>query len=581
MRNARAAIAALTTMSLVGAVASLGGAAHAATTGVGTSQVTTTVANLQLGTNGALLGVRLLGDDARSTIDSKVAAAAEAFSRFTGLAVTSDTVPDLKTLSSETLESRQPGGEPSVTKGSVNLSTPKTGVNIPPTVLSGTIGLAHLSSEAAATQAKSALSATLTNATVGGALVSVNGVTSSLNTAATSAQSDSSRSVKIDQVVVLDLGSLLSGLGLPLADLPVSIIQGLLTELQTTVVGLGAPAVVNGLIDDLQAEVTSLVTQRDALAPATPPLVSGAIGTVVDTINDLGLGTVIDSTTEAAIVPLTTATDQLNALIDELQAALSDVLADVLATLDGAPLLQVDSVDVGVTTKAADTVANSAAGITAKIGAIKVGAADQGHVDLVDTLTTINTTVNGVNAQLKDTLKGIDPGLENLVTFSVFERATTTPVTEANGYVTATDGITALKAVVTPPAALATIVSGIQAQAGIADEIIAGGGTVPTLSASMPTLGTTTGNATPLGGGATVTFGSVSGTSNFAPQVAGGGGGSGGPGTEDDRGLLSATGSNSTVPMTALALFLIALGLGFREWVRMPVPARIRDDGRG
>lgn len=579
MRNARAAIAALTTMSLVGAMASLGGAAHAATTGVGTSQVTTTVANLQLGTNGALLGVRLLGDDARSTIDSKVVSTAEAFSRFTGLAVTSDTVAALKTLSSPTLESKQPGGEASVTKGSVNLSNPATDVHVPPTVLSGTIGLAHLSSEAAATQAKSALSATLTNATVGGGLASVTGVTSGLNTAAVSTQSDANRSVKVDQVVVLDLGSLLSGLGLPLTDLPVSVVQGLLTELQTTVTGLGAPAVVNSAIDDLQTQISDLEAAITAGATALPT--GSTVTTIVDLINSTPLGPVVDPTTVTTI-SAGTVTQQLNDLLDATQDTLADVLAAVLATLDGAPLLQVDSVDVGVTTKAADTVADSLATVTAKIGAIKVGAANLGAVDLVDALTTINATVNGVNAQLKDTLKGIDPGLENLVTFSVFERATTeaTRLTEANGYVTATDGITALKAVVTPPAALATIVSGIQAQTSIADEILStAGGALPTgLSTSMPTLGTTTGNATPLSGGATFTLASLNSTSNFAPQVAGGGGG---PGTENDRGLLSATGSNSTVPMTALALFLIALGLGFREWVRMPVPARVRSGGRG
>lgn len=577
MRHARAAIAALTTLSLVGAMASIGGAAQAATNGVGTSQVSTTVANVQLGTNGALLGVRLLGDDARSTIDSKVASSAEAFSRLTGLAISSDTVTDLKTLSSPPVESKQPGGDASVTTGSVDLSNPGGGVTVPSSVLSGSIGLAHLSSEAATTQAKSALSATLTNASVGGALASVAGVTSGLNTAAVATQSDSSRSIKVDQVVVVDLGSLLDGIGLDLPDLGVDTLTALLTELNTTVNGLNGAAV-NAIVDDLQDEITTL--------SAAVTLPGGTVATAVDTINDLGttlgIGTIIDSTTEAVIAnPALTVTQQINALVDELQAALSDLLGDVLTTLDGLALLKVDSVDVGVTTKAADTVANSVHTISGKIGAITVGNAALGTVDVTQALADVNAKVTEVNNEIKGVLNGVDPGLGDMVTISVFERANGYGLSEANGYVKAVDGITGLKASVTPPTTLSTIVAAIQAAPSAEDVIVANGGTVPTaLSDAMGTLGTTlNNNATPLGNGATVTIASINSSSEFAPQLAGTNSG-GGPGDDNDR-SLAATGSNDAIPMTAMALLLIALGLGFREWIRMPVPMRARGDGRG
>jgi hypothetical protein len=267
----------------------------------------------------------------------------------------------------------------------------------------------------------------------------------------------------------------------------------------------------------------------------------------------------------------------LNSLIDTLQAVLADVLADVLATLDGAPLVKVDGIDVGVTTKAADTVANSAAGVTAKIAAIKVGAVSRGPIDVTQALADVNADVTSVNNTLKDALDGIDPGLANLVTIAVFERAAGYGVSEANGYVKAVDGITALKATVTPPSTLSTILTTIQGQTSIADAILAEGGTVPSLSAAMATLGTTLNNtASPLGGGATVTLASVNGTSEFAPNIAG----AGGPGDETDRNL-AATGSNDAVPMTALALLLIALGLGFRQWIRMPIPVRVRVRSKG
>jgi hypothetical protein len=598
MRNARAAVAAITTMALAGAMASIG-TARAAATGVGTSQASTTVVDVELGPDGSLLGVRLLGDDARSTIDPKVAATAEAFSRFTALTVSSDTVDAVEALSSAPLESKQPGGEATVTKGSMDLSDPAGdgSVPVPPTVLDGNIGFAHLSSEAAGSQAKSAIGATLTDAAVAGDLLSVAGVTSGLNTAASSTQSSASRSVKIDQVVVLRLGSLLAGIGLPVEELPVPTVQDLLTELNTTVAGLGADEEVNAIIDDLQAQIDGLAADLAVLAPSTPPLASGAIGTVVDTINDLGLGTIVDSSTEATIadpVATTTATEQLDALIDQLQGSLADVLETVLATLDGAPLLTVDSVDVGVTTKAADTVANSTHGITGSVSGIVVGSRAGTSIDATETVGDANAKVAGVNDQLKGALGQIHDDLEDLVTVSVLERAAAKGVSAANGYVTATDGVTAFKATVTPPSTLDTVTGDIKAQAdGIAQQIADLAGTLPPLpqTASMAAMGTTLDNdATPLGDGATVTLASMNGTSTYAAQFGGGGSGSGdgsgdgsgsgtadGPGTDRDRGLLAATGSNDALPMTAAALFLIALGLGLREWVRMPAPARTRE----
>src|SRR5687767_1265496 len=87
MRFVRVAAAA-TSLLVIGAASSLG-SAGAATTGVGTSTVSTSILHASLGDAGSLLDVRLLGDEAQSTLDSKTAAAPTAFSKLTALKATS------------------------------------------------------------------------------------------------------------------------------------------------------------------------------------------------------------------------------------------------------------------------------------------------------------------------------------------------------------------------------------------------------------------------------------------------------------------------------------------------------------
>jgi hypothetical protein len=571
MRKIRVAAAAITTMTLVGAVTSMG-SARAGTTGVGTSEVSTTVLDVQLGTDGSVLGVRLLGDDARSSIDPKVAAG-EAYSRLHAVSVSSDTVTALN-KSSGLSESKQPGGDADVTTGSINLSQPATDVTVPAEVLSGTIGVANLASKVAPGQATSAIDATLTNAALAGGLVTAAGITSTVATEALAAQSAATRLVKADQVVLLDLGSLLAGLNIALTDLPLDAVTGLLDDLGVDVDGIGDAAAVHAAIDDLQTKLGALTAPGATVTTTT-------VTTIIDTVNGLGsglgLGTVVDSGTVTTITT-STGVDQINLLIDELQGILGEVVDQVLTTLDNLALLKVSAVEVGVTTKAADTVANSTHGITAKIGGITVGGTTLPGVNIVDTLATINSTVATVNGTLGDALGSIHPDLGTLLDVAVFQRAAGHGVTTADGYTKAVDGITALSVKITPPAALASVLTTIAASTErLGDLLVLAGATVPNLNLPMKSLGTQTNTPTvgALGNGGTVTLASLGNTSNFAPQLAGTGTGTGtGTGSEGPRNVTAATGSDSTVPLTALAMLLIALGLGFREWVRMPAPRR-------
>lgn len=586
MRKSRAAVAAFTTMTLLGAVTSLG-SARASATGVGTSQVSTTVLDVQLGDDGAVLGIRLLGDDARATIDPKVAAGA-AHSRITPVAVSSDTVTALN-KSSGVKESKQPGGEADVTTGSVNLSEPADGVTVPSAVLSGTLGLANLASEAAANQAKAAIEAKLTNAAAAGGLLSVDGVTSTVASHALATESSSVRSVKADKVVVLDLGALLAGLNILITDLPLPVVADLLDTLETTV-GTLTGAQLEAAVADLQADIDAVQDEIDALDALSA--LPGTVEDTADTLNTigatLGVGDLLTDDTVTDVTAITDPAAQLDAVIDELQLVvdgltddLADLLDEIVATLDGLALLTVNTVEVSVTTKAADTEGNSVADVTAKIGGIEVGGKALPGVNLIDALSTIDATLDNVDTTIENSLKTVDSRLGSLVDVAVFERRTGHGVSTADGYTKAVDGITALRVAITPPAELADIITTITGTAGsLGDLLTSVGSTLPTLDAAMRTLTTqtNTSSAGALGDGGTVRLASIDNSADFAPQLTTGpGGGTGtGTGTENPRNSLAATGANSTIPLTALAMLLIALGLGFREWVRMPAPRRLQ-----
>jgi len=142
--------------------------------------------------------------------------------------------------------------------------------------------------------------------------------------------------------------------------------------------------------------------------------------------------------------------------------------------------------------------------------------------------------------------------------------------------VKAVEGVTALRVTITPPSTVGEIVDAIVAAAGLDEAIAENDGTPPELDGTMGSLSTALGGARTLDDGGTVRIAQVLGTSEFKVSAAGTGSptnsgspGSGTPG-EDNR-SLPATGRNSTLPLTALATLLVALGLGFREWIHMPV----------
>lgn len=566
--------AAATSLLVLGAATSIG-SAGAAATGVGTAKASTTVVGVSLGTDGSLLDVRLIGDDAQSTIDANTAAAPEAYSKLTALRAKSTIVNDPTTsapldLTLSALESRQPGGQAEVTQSSIDLANP--GVPVLSglgDIVSGNLNLAKLTSFAEGTTAKSSITGSLTNAKLAGALLDAQAVGNTLGSESTSTQSTSTRAVEVDAITVLDVGALLSGLGIALSDLTPDELSALLEGLGISLPNVDPTATLSDVIDQVQEQLVAL----DALIDGSTGIVDGAAG---DIIADLGLDGVIPSTDIDAIDDAGDPIAQANALVDALQAALVDLLNTALSALDAAPLLKLDGVNVSVATKAADTVENSSATRTGEIGAITVGNLSLPAIDLLDTAETINGVLEGVDIAIADVLdvigvEGVDVSLSELVNVKVLQASEPT-VEKVGDYVRASAGITGLTATITPPADLAELVEAIKEQtetAGTSAAALIDGyeGELAALSDAMDEFEAVLGGAvTALGGGATIKVAEVMGFSEFRAATA--------PGTSDDP-PLAATGS-STWRLTAVGFLLLALGLGLGRWFEMPTPAWVR-----
>ncbi|HZQ26665.1 MAG TPA: hypothetical protein VFA94_03100 [Acidimicrobiales bacterium] len=536
------------------------GPARAATTGVGTSSVSTTILGVDLG-DGSLLNVKLLADQSRSTIDPATSSAADAFTTLTPLHIGS--AIGVVNYDAPALETRQPVGQ-ATNERSVSLSP--AGLT---SVIDGKVDLASLTSAVDANGARSSLSSTLADASLVGGLADVHAMSSALNTSAAPAVSTGTRSINIDALTVIKLADLLKGLGIDITDLNVTQVDALLTALKTAVTGVPNGSTLADTITAIQGEVATL----DAAITSGIGLVNGTAGTVVSL---LGLGALIPPATVGTITG--TPAQQTQLLIDTLNGALATLLNTAATTLNGLALLRVDGVNVGVTTKAADTVANSVATLTGALGSVSVGGVDLPPVNLADTLAqvqaaqqTITDTVNGALATITAPVGGSPVSLQNAVSITLFNKDVPPTVATAGKYTDAKAGITAIKATVKPPVNLAGLVSAIKAQTvggtSIGALVTTAGGTLPAaLAPGMTSLNTTLAATTgALAQGATITAVQVLGESLFAPTPA--------PAApvSTPGNTLPRTGG-TTVPWAALGLLLVALGLGLRSWFDLPLP---------
>lgn len=579
-------------LALAAAVAA-GPAAQAAPSSAGTSQTTTRLLEIDLGSGGSLLGLKLVGEEGAASTSG----VASAVARLRTFDLTSGTIGALN-LSGPVVEATSSGTR-SVTPPAVDLGAP-AGVAVPAGLLAGRVVPGTLTAAVDASGARSALGATVEGLSLVGGLVSAGNLTSNLGAAVASTDANGTRGLEAGAIKVVDLGALLQGLGLPLAELPVGAVSDLLGRLGLAIPQVTGTQTLEGVVTDLSSKViglTGILPAGTLSAAALGDLLDpGVVEDVTDALDPVTAPTQGGSTLDSVVGSLTqeatallasvglsqTATVQdLVNKVNELTATLTGALNGALAALDAAPLLTVDGVKVGVQAKAARTVESSLSQVTATVGSIKVGGLPAlPALDLGATAGQLGAALGAVQAALDGVLSTIDPGLAGLVKVTAFEK--TSSVTPAADGTKAVAGLTALTATIAPPANLGQIIQTLAGAAGIGDLLAGAGLPLPSLDSAMSQLTATLGglNAAAfsaqaldigaLAGGAAIRLGSVSSASTFGAAAA-----AVVPGQPVPQGTLPRTGSENMPGLAGLAALLLALGLGLPQWTQRPAARRV------
>jgi hypothetical protein len=541
MRRFRLLGAAASVAALIGAAVAAGGPAVAAANGVGTSRATTTGIEVSLGTDGSLLDVAVLSDDGLANIDPK---------QGTPSAASTALSPLTSTSSLSALNLSLPKVSVSSTGAADNKSVPTISLAHAP-LTTGSISPLSLSAVVDSAQgAASGLNSTLSNVTAVGGLLSVPSATSSLGAAAKPGDSDGLRGVSIPSIQVLNLGAVLQGLGINPANLQLGQLGNVLGTLGVTVPNGSSPALTGAQL------VSTINSLSGVLTTALPNGIQGVPAATLISALPAPLQTLIGSLIPGGIpVGATTVGD----LVTALNSQITGLLTGALNGIGSAPLLQVKDLVIGVTTKAADTVANSTADIKASLGSVQVGNLPVPGVDVATILGNAQTTINQVLTQA---------GLGNLITVKVLDQSKS--VGTQNGYVNSLANLTAVHVAIAPLSSL----TGGAAQAGTdtVGQLFTTAGSnasaVPALSAAMATLngaGLPTAAAGALTDGATVDVAQVGAVSTFAPT---GSTPSNPPAATPQNGTLATTGGPTQL-LGLVGLLLLATVAGLR-WLRRP-----------
>jgi len=468
-------------------------------------------------------------------------------------------------------------------------------------ILSGAALPLSVSALVDAEGARSALGAALADLDVLGGIVGLQGVDLDLGSEALVSDSAANRGVSVQDLEVLDLESLLAGLGIPLTDLPLDALLGMLDGLGlleqlpvdlTDVSVDGVLDIVDGLLDQatpLVAQVDTLTGQIDQLETAVDELGTAGGQTCTTVLQPLGglLGgfTPVQLCTDVASTittltgqvttleaTLTTVRATLDPILDQLRSLLSGT-DGVLGLLGGTSLLGVDGLDVEVLTQATDDVATSIADVTATLGAVQVGALPAlGALDLGAGVAQVDALLGQVEAAVGGVLGQVAPSLSDLVSVNTLQEETS--VTEAAGKVIADAGFTGLVVEVQPVLAeVEALLAGLGGAGSLGDTLDGLGLPVPTSGAGEvlalnQSLAGVTGGLPLLGGLAaldqplSLRVASISQRSSFAAGAVPATPGTPGAPTQTPGGpTLPRTGSSDPVVLVlAMGAALVALG---------------------
>ena len=541
--------------------------------GLGTSKASQALLDFALGKGGSLLGIKLMADSATSTIDDAVAPA-HGVSSLVPLSITSEVLPAINNLTSSILnatrfESRTPGGQPEVSGSALNLASPGGVLGLPLGLLGGELVPNKLTSALDGAGARSTLDAALAKLSIVSGLLKIDSVSNKLGTAAALPNANGTRALEIGAVSLLNLGDLLKGLGLPLELLDLSIVSNLVGALGLPVALPGGSSDLLGAVNGLVADITGIT---GAVGGATE-LLDDVVSTVPQ-VNSLlgGLPTSLplsgNNLVPTDVLALPTGTVQN--LLNTLQGTLQNLLGTALGLLDNLTLLKLDGATVAANTKAADTLANSVADVTAKLGGLNVLGLQLPGVDLL----SIGSLLNGVTTQLGNVLGIIDPSLKDLVKVGVLDK--TTSLTTANGYNNALAALDVLSVSITPPALLSNLVNTLTGTLGLSalGKLSAAGvanpaGSLPLLGDGALALGNLLNLPATVGAltqGLSLKIGSVQSASQFKLASAPAPAAVAAPVPQD---TLPRTGGD-TRTLGILAAGMAMLALGVRRWARRP-----------
>ena len=568
MRTSRllGAFAAATIAAIAPLSATIASAAEPS--GVGRGTVGSTLLQVDVGPAGDVLSVRLLSDEGRSTIDPADGAPVSSTS-LTPFTITSGAVPALN-LSSPAVGTSSTGPEEAKSVSPALPSVP---------ALSGSLS-ATLSSIVDAAGARSGLDTNLSNLSVAGGLLSVPSATVALGTSATSTQSNGTRSISIPSIEVLNLGAVLEGLGLTLADLPLDDLLGLLASLGIELPDIADPAAVvaavDGAIDSLQGETGALTDDLcaevdgalgtvgglagvGAVGDAAQDIVDDATAPVTDAVDtpDLPISTPLSA--QALPVSCDSLTGTVESLIDDLQEIVGGLVGGILATLDDTALLSVEGIEIGLVADAKSTLESSVAEVTGTIRSVKVGALTVpglSGLDLTAAADVLNAAGETVSSAVGDVLGVVNAQLADMIDVDVL--TITEAVTADGEYANADATVTALTATITPPALLTAALAITDTATAALDEV---GAAVPAIAPLMSELSTALGGLDVLTAASTITVGRLSSSSAFRP-VSGSVGGT--PTTPS--GELPRTGSDAAMPAMA-AVLVAGMALGIRRLI--------------
>lgn len=445
--------------------------AHAASPGTGTSSGGSKAVHVRIG-DGAL-DLQLFTESSDTTNEATPGSAVE---RVVPLSISSTLVPVLGALSTPAIEVASDGSERSASTPGADLGALSSASPVPG-ALAGTIDPASLRAVVDAAGAVAAAAGGASGISILGGVVDLGRVDVLLGSNAGTDDAAASRGLSVDRVEALDLGAVLSLLGLSPADLPLDVAARLLEQLGVPLPGGAASAdalvaTVNGLLGQVGTvpdQIAALDLQADALLAQLAPLQSqldqlvplaGACDPVAPILGQLGIGCPDVSGTvsslQSQIASIDAQADALLAQIDALLTQISGVLNPLLDTVNGliasirsAPLVVIEDLVVGLTAKAGETLDASSADIFATVGNVRVGTISVPNVDLIGTLDQLDGLANQLTGAVDGVLGTIDPALAGMVEIKLAER--TESVREEDGRTIAEAAITGLRLRITPP----------------------------------------------------------------------------------------------------------------------------------